>query len=290
MITFGTLMPIFSRGQRLCATDLNALREYLFRVGAAVLGRYSEGVLAGLELEPSEAGGLRLSPGAFKLGGKIGFLQSELDLPLDFLGAFKLVINEADRRESVSPCQCHTPGYSSSETVITGVEQEYSLAWVDLEGEEGKPAGLELARIRSTDGPPPRRDDEGQAKCRADGLSRLDALFDPVRRGYVLAQEVCLLYSPFACTGEFPTLRPVFQRALARIILNESLDRFHYMAPALLRGEFPVCDHVGTPSLSEALRIFYRHLKAGGSFSEESHGLDPKAKEKRPASSLPFMD
>jgi len=247
----------FSRGQRLKSSDLNTMQKHLMEVGSALLRRYSNGILWGLEADVEAGKNVSLSPGGFKINGQVGFIECALPLEFDFLGIKKLVLSQGDEKDITEPSYFQTSEQVSSDSVKTATQRTFHLEWIDCKDCEQVPKNhIELLRIHRTEGPSfytcdtTEKIEQGEQNYGFEDLNKWAK-----QTNSLPANNICHLFSQYAVKGKWAGPRPVFQNLIARTIKENGAGNYWYFAlPALFQGEFPLCDYYGTSNLGLALR------------------------------------
>ncbi len=271
MLSFDSCEPQFTAGQCLTAEQLNRLRDYLARLGSILLEGCSDGILHGLKLQTDSGNGLLLSAGAFKLHGRIGFLETPLPLPVDFVESRTLVLQEGDARAEMAPSHIST----ALPEIVTGIITSYTLTWQALDYPDVPSDGLELGRVRAISG-------QSYRNFALDTGSKPDQ-FPAILKGrrFLNAGDICRLYVPHSSKGRWPTLGPEVQQALADWLLDHESAAGRHLTPSLLRGELPLCDYTRTDNVYQAAAELMRLL------NQERHvASTAPVEERRPGGAI----
>ena len=251
--TFDSFKPVFAAGQCLTAAYLNRLRDYLSMLGSALLESYSDGIIHGLDLHTDDGNALILSPGAFKLDGRIGSLNSPAPVPVDFVETRTLVLQEigAKTEKAISHISTAPPEIETAEITT------YQLSWQSIEYPDSVPDGMELGSIRAIQG----QSFRNFALRTGDGPRDFPGVLkDSVN---LEAGDICRLHVPYSCKSRWPTLGPDVQKTLAEWLLSQDHTTSMHLIPALLRGELPICDYTQTSNLHIASAALCRMLSHG---------------------------
>ena len=250
---FLSIEPCFSSGQLLTAENMNQLRNHLYCLGSAVLNRYSDGVIHGLDLHKTEDNRLVLEPGVFKLNGKIGILENPLPVACEIVETHALFLIENETYQQMAPGNVS----SVPERVPVSNVTEYRLSWCPAPNNDFFPTdkGLELGRVRRIKNLP--LTDYYQNNRL--NYSILEDIFHI--RSTPKIGDILLLYVPYSCNGRYPTLNPRIQEAVADFIIAQNRQEFFFMLPSLYRGDFPLCQFIPkSNNLYSAIIGFYRKL------------------------------
>ena len=253
-VTFSSTAPVFSAGQRLMAENMNQLNDHLSMLGSAILNRFSDGVIHGLELRKTETNGLVLESGVFKLNGKIGALDKPLSIPSDFDETQALILREKEDGQQMAPGNISTV----PECVPVANITVYSLSWMPPQNSDCLHLyeGMELGRVRRIKDLPLKDYYQNNRLS----FSRIEDILH-IRRSLEIG-DILLLYVPYSCSGKYPTLGNKIQEAIADYIAAQNLNTFNYMLSSLFRGDFPVCHFTGVNNLYLAALGLYQKLTA----------------------------